>query len=64
MLADQFRRALDENDIGHLHLGPRDKKLKKARVKKGDGSVPAAHGAGRTKGYRQTTRHKTVAGGY
>lgn len=61
-LASQLRQALDENDVGHLHLLPRNKRLRKARAKGGKTAEPA--GAGRTQGYRSTVRMKTVGGGY
>lgn len=70
--AEEFRiYALSEDDIAHLHLLPKDKKLARARAARGTKGKPSAIGAGSKgrsglDGYRpaHTVRHQTVGGGY
>jgi hypothetical protein len=42
---DMVRHAVFDEDIGHLHLMSKKKKLKKAKVTGTDGDVPEAQGA-------------------
>jgi len=56
--------GVQESEIGHLHLLPASRKVAKARVKRGDRGEVIARGADKLTGYRSTTRHKTVGGGF
>lgn len=65
---ERFERVMvggvQESEIGHLHLLPKNRKLAKAKVRHGDRGEVIPRGADRLTGYRSSTRHKTVGGGF